>query len=68
MDYMGTSHFSDLTAPGIVVDDVSRCKERLVYSLIGFIIQDMHNIMVKSLPSGCRLTAILDVSKILCRL
>jgi len=42
MEYMGTSHFSDLTAPGIVVDD------------------DMHNIMVKSLPSGCRLTAILD--------
>lgn len=53
----------DFEANGHIVDDVSAV---FIYiycaSLIPFLIKLMHEIMVKPLPAGCRLTAIFDAS------
>ena len=61
MDYLGNP-YQNADTPGLIVDDVSRLEQqRVLCRPIPFFPQIMHEIMVKSLPPGCHLTAIFDV-------
>jgi hypothetical protein len=51
----------DFQTKGHIVDDVSRYAPLSLVKAQCGIPQLMHEIMVKSLPAGCRLTAIFDV-------
>jgi hypothetical protein len=53
----------DFKKAGHIVDDVSSAQSLCLYWLT--FVQLMHDIMVKSLPPGCRLTAIFDASRTL---
>ena len=59
--YDETIYPLDFEQAGQIVDDVSsEVAERRSYMLTSY--QQMHDILVKPLPPGCRLTAIFDVS------
>jgi hypothetical protein len=63
MDYLGNDPSPNPDTPGLIVDDVSRLEQQRVCCRSQFLFppQIMHEIMVKSLPPKCRLTAIFDV-------
>ena len=67
MDYLGNP-YQNADTPGLIVDDVSRFEQQFVccrpISSPPLPLQIMHEIMVKSLPPGCHLTAIFDVRTI----
>lgn len=63
VDYLGNPYLNADT-PGLIVDDVGRLEQQRVCCrsiLYSFFPQIMHEIMVKSLPPQCHLTAIFDV-------
>ena len=52
----------DFKANGHIVDDVSGIVVCCMLCQSNFLAKLMHEIMVKPLPAGCRLTAIFDAS------
>jgi hypothetical protein len=65
MDYLGNDPHPNANTPGLIVDDVSCLEQqRVCCRSHSFPPQIMHDIMVKSLPPQCRLTAIFDVRTI----
>ena len=58
-----TIYPADFKVAGHIVDDVSSFRQFSTYYIALMLCsQEMHSIMVKPLPPGCRLTAIFDVS------